>query len=506
MQEFFLSTEVPLDLDAKESGGARPRWVQVPDAGIEHPALQLSAGESLTLAAGLCPGPDARLLLRYGGAQPGLLAGGAATLGVSLVFDGHAERLGGLEIPAGKAGQAPREGMFDLAPYAGRTFALRVQVEAAPRLIRRGGPVALYEAVVAPVERMDNVRARAFHVERARAELAHFSTAYDHAMYQPPRVESDPSDHALRCRSLEDLLQTGPDDGTGPARPAIVEPGMPSDEGAPRQDAYHYAHHLLTRQLRAVPPDFHRRLRELAERKAGGPLRILSLCCGAARIEASFASALGVPAHWTLMDLNEGLLRSAAAAFPPGQSIELIAGNLNGIADYGERYDVILCVSGLHHIVELERVVGFIRDALVEGGEFWSIGEAIGRNGNRLWSHDQAAANAFFRQLPDRLRRNRHTGVVDESLPDVDYSTGTFEGIRSQDIEPLLSRRLQPVDLYRRNCFLWRLVDLSYADNYDMQDPADLEWLQRAVRAELAHFHDGGRPTELHGVFRRPAM
>lgn len=505
MQEFFLSTETALDPDAKESGD-RPRWGRVPHARIERPALLLAAGASLTLATGLRPGPDARLLLRYGAAQPGLLGGGAATLGVSMVVDGRAERLGGLEIPAGADGQAAREGMFDLAPYAGRTCALRLQVETPAKLIRRGGPVALYEAVVASLERMDNVRARAFHEERARAELAHFSTAYDHAMYQSPGVDASKADRAFRCRSLEELLRPDLGHEAAPAHAATTDGTALSDEGAPRQDAYHYAHHLLTRQLRAVPPDFHGRLREMAERKRDGPLRVLSLCCGAARIEASFASALGKHAHWTLMDLNEGLLRSAAAAFPEGQSIDLIAGNLNSIADYGERYDVILCVSGLHHIVELERVIGFIRDALVDDGEFWSIGEAIGRNGNRLWGRDHTVANAFFRQLPDRLRRNRHTSVVDESLPDIDYSTGTFEGIRSQDIEPLLSRHLQPVDLYRRNCFLWRLVDLSYADNYDMHDPADLQWLRRAVQAELAHFHDGGRPTELHGVYRRPTM
>lgn len=505
MQEYFLSTETVLDPGAKEPGD-RPRWEKVPHARIERPALLLAAGESLTLATGLCPGPDARLLLRYGAAQPGLLGGGAATLWVSLIVDGHAERLGGLQIPAGPDGQAAREVMFDLAPYTGRTCALRLQLEAPARLTRRGGPVALYEAVVASVERMDNVRARAFHEERARAELAHFSTAYDHAMYQSAEIGAGKADRAFRCRSLEGLLRPDPGHEAVTAHAATPDDRTLPDEGAPRQDAYHYAHHLLTRQLRAVPPDFHGRLREMAERKANAPLRVLSLCCGAARIEASFASALGMEAQWTLMDINEGLLRSAAAAFPEGQSVELIVGNLNAIADYGERYDVILCVSGLHHIVELERVIGFIRDALADDGEFWSIGEAIGRNGNRLWGRDRAAANAFFRQLPDRLRRNRHTGVVEESLPDIDYSTGTFEGIRSQDIEPLLSRYLHPVDLYRRNCFLWRLVDLSYADNYDMHDPADLQWLRRAVQAELAHFHDGGRPAELHGIFRRPTM
>ena len=151
----------------------------------------------------------------------------------------------------------------------------------------------------------------------------------------------------------------------------------------------------------------------------------------------------------------------------------------------------------------LERVLDFISAALADGGEFWSIGEAIGRNGNRLWGRAQDAANACFTSLPARLRRNHHTGVVDERLPDDDYGSGTFEGIRSQDILPLLTDRLDPVDVYRRNCFLWRLVNQAYNGNYDMSDPEDVARLQGFVLAELAHFRDGGRPTELHGVFRK---
>ena len=114
------------------------------------------------------------------------------------------------------------------------------------------------------------------------------------------------------------------------------------------------------------------------------------------------------------------------------------------------------------------------------------------------------AANASMRALPVRLRRNRYSGKVDDTLPDVDYSIGTFEGIRSQDITPLLFDHLDPVHLFRRNCFLWRLVDQTYNSNYDMQAEEDIACLQALVRAELAHFEGGGRPTELHAVFRKP--
>ena len=182
---------------------------------------------------------------------------------------------------------------------------------------------------------------------------------------------------------------------------------------------------------------------------------------------------------------------------------KLIVADLNEVEDFGERFDVVMCVSGLHHIIELERVADFIQQVLVDDGEFWSIGEAIGRSGNRLWQEEYAVANAFFRSLPERLRRNRLSREPDSDLPIADYSEATFEGIRSDEIEPLLSHRLEPVQLYRRNCFLWRLVDLAYADNYDLSSNEDVAWLQAAVRSELVHYRAGGRPTELHGVFRK---
>jgi SAM-dependent methyltransferase len=234
-----------------------------------------------------------------------------------------------------------------------------------------------------------------------------------------------------------------------------------------------------------------------------GPVRVLSLCAGAARFEAQFAAAAGAGARWTLLDLSEGLLREAARNFPEGITPTLVAADLNEVADFGERFDVVMCVSGLHHIVELERVVDFVHDVLVDDGEFWSIGEAVGRSGNRLFAGDYRVANAFFRGLPARLRRNRLGGEPDENLPNVDYSDATFEGIRSDEIEPLLAHRLEAVQVYRRNCFLWRLVDLAYADNYDLANADDIAWIHRAVDAELAHYRAGGHPTELHGVYRK---
>ena len=115
-----------------------------------------------------------------------------------------------------------------------------------------------------------------------------------------------------------------------------------------------------------------------------------------------------------------------------------------------------------------------INECLTPDGEFWSIGEQIGRNGNRLWPYAMLAANKAFKNLPERYRKNAHTGKIDESVPDDDFSIGCFEGIRSEELEMMLERYLLPIDVYKRNAFLWRLTDTTYCDNFNLEYGDDL--------------------------------
>lgn len=499
MHSFHLSTEWAGPA-GNSPGGQRVRWEILAHSGINRPAFIIGAGECVDMTPQLTLGTDSRLLMVFGLANPNL--DGNKTTARIVLSAGHGPglTLAELTLSGTSENSAPRAAVFDLAPYCGEHLRLRLETPADTSGHPDVGRIAIHELVVAPSDEIDAVRARAFNNERSANELAHFENVYHHQIYSRPDHDGpDSAKPLIECQSLEDWINEGlggDDQGQG------VQPKLPLPADIPyvHNDAYHYAHELLALNLKCRPPDYPARLQMLGKDK---PLRILSLCSGAARIEASFAATPGIEAAWTLMDINAGLLQNAAAAFPEKTPLQLVVGNLNEARFAGRKFDIILCVSGMHHIVELEKVCAFISDSLEVGGEFWSIGEAIGRNGNRLWPRDSAVANAFFRQLPERLRRNRVTGLIDADLPGADFSAATFEGIRSQDIEMLLSRRLEPVQLYRRNCFLWRIVDLAYAENYDMDSPEDIHWLQSAVIAELNHFRSGGLASEMHAVFRK---
>ena len=492
-----LSSDTQVEV---ECSALPARWMQIPHTGIARPAFVLQTGEHATFAPVLHIEAGDRVSVRCVAAHLRLRG---SLLRVWLQdMSGHQREVGTVPVAAGATGWTPRDAEFDLTPWAGMDCRLRIAVEAS-RPDADADWIAIIDLAVGAKERMPALRAAAFRSERAANEIAHFDQVYQHAMY----AVAERDDHRkAEVHTLHDLAQAARAMATDGTRPVTRHP-LPDELVARPTGAYDYAHRLLGLAIRATAPDFQGRLLELARHRAdmpdAGPVRVLSLCAGAARFEAQFAAAAGAGARWTLLDLSEGLLREAARNFPEGITPTLVAADLNEVADFGERFDVVMCVSGLHHIVELERVVDFVHDVLVDDGEFWSIGEAVGRSGNRLFAGDYRVANAFFRGLPARLRRNRLGGEPDENLPNVDYSDATFEGIRSDEIEPLLAHRLEAVQVYRRNCFLWRLVDLAYADNYDLANADDIAWIHRAVDAELAHYRAGGHPTELHGVYRK---
>ena len=268
------------------------------------------------------------------------------------------------------------------------------------------------------------------------------------------------------------------------------------------ENAFGYAHRMLQTLIPQSAPDFAGRLRELSQARGGKPVRWLSLCAGTASVEGTLLESADVPVELCLVDVNAGLLETAAMRMPANVVVERVQGNANEIGPELGAFDLVNITSGLHHLVELERVLGTIARMLHPDGEFWLIGEQVGRNGSRLWPEAVEKANEIFSSWPREKRLNHNSGRVDEVLPDVDCSSMSFEGIRSQDINDLLSRYFLPVDCYMRNAFLWRLVDVAYAANFDPMNEQDRRLLRHAVVEEALLWARGARGTELHGVFR----
>jgi len=375
-----------------------------------------------------------------------------------------------------------------LGSIAGKNGSFVLECHPGPQNDPTADHLAIYEFVISPKESLRLNRARAFMARRILNERKYFTAIYEHPMYNDSTV-SEPTEH--ECKTV----------------PSVSDPPV---------SVYGHAMELLNNRLDTIPPNFHDRLRNKvlcqAKTTAGNKrkLKIFSLCSGAARIEIDLIRQLPVGSvELTISDINADLLEGAKRKLSCFCEVNVLKCDINAITtgDTGEmNFDIIMCVSALHHIVELERLMEFVHCSLVDEGEFWVIGEYVGKNGNRLWPEAYTIANSFFKDLPEKYRLNKVSSAnphVDISLPDTDCSINVFEGIRSEDIEACLGRFFTPLSVHKYCCFLWRLFDLAYCDNYDLTCAGDLKIIQNAIDLELSHYYCGGRPTTLNGIYTK---
>ena len=433
------------------------------------------------------------------------------------------------------------EKQFELDSVAGMVGSFVVACISAPGVSSKEGELGLYEFVVGVEETLELNRARAFKQLRMRNEKANFDAYYQNVIFQsddqylifqsdeqnaPANPQgADPSEsrraHIGPGRRLANLFKRfgraiAGDRNTiaaSSSRPEGEEQSASPDSTGAKDNAFSYSHSLLVEKLGISPPSFGWRLQTklnefIADRGVNGnsKLRVLSLCGGAARIEAGLIGGLpGDHLELTLLDLNPDLLNTAKRRLSELCEVNCLLGDVNELDLQGDRFDIILCVSGLHHVVEMEHLIEGVAKGLADKGEFWSIGENIGRNGGRLWPDSYEVANTFFSKLDKKYRVNRMTGlVVDECLQDLDYSIGCFEGIRCESIEPNLLNYLSPIDVCKHNCIVWKLFSPTYSDNYDMGRPEDVALIHEAIDLDIGLLRRGGRPIELNGVYGLP--
>ncbi len=499
VNEFFLSEDIPNFIIENDdsSSGAKPLWVPVERHGAFRLALALGVGQ-------MAIGPLMRLSRDVSmSCELGSRIDAKDVEGFSFqtFFEPEGDRSARIILLEAPLSRDNKESNFtlDLSVLRDRRGHLGLRCFSPSGHFDLESKLAVINWVAGPDDRISLLSARRHQSRRIKTTLERFNASYDHAMY-----DYREADQGREAGSHLTKISLGP-------RPKSEEPiaaesllRLPSAKALEGEDVYRYAHRVLC-SLIPTQPNFPKRIRSVHERE-GRPVRILSLCSGAAGIERKMIADAGCPVEITLFDLNENLMQKATAALSSVAQILAVLGDVNVISaeQFGNlTFDVAMFVSGLHHVVEIEHVVQTVTELLVPKGEFWVIGEAIGRNGNQLWPEALDAANRMFSLLPERFRRNAFTGNVDSTVPETDFSANSFEGIRSEEIESLLLRYLDPVEMWRRNCFLWRLVNPAYFPNYDLNNQEDRYIVLSLVAAEYNLWKKGGRPTESHSIYRR---
>lgn len=139
-------------------------------------------------------------------------------------------------------------------------------------------------------------------------------------------------------------------------------------------------------------------------------------------------------------------------------------------------YCGIMAHQSLHHVVELERLLNSIRRALHMDGVFITS-DMIGRNGHMRWPEALEIVNAIWAFMPDRFKHNRLLKRFEETYHNHDCSKDGFEGIRSQDILPLLVKTFHFERFVAYGNIPDVFIERCFGHNFSPDDPKDIAFV-----------------------------
>ncbi|MCA0297425.1 MAG: class I SAM-dependent methyltransferase [Proteobacteria bacterium] len=247
---------------------------------------------------------------------------------------------------------------------------------------------------------------------------------------------------------------------------------------------------------------------EIARRAAelGGEVVVLSLGSGDCEFERSVHELLPseVRARWTCTDLNPVVTQHAGRVLRKhghGDAFSFQTLDLNLEFVQG-KYDVVMINHALHHFLNLEFIFEGIRRCLKPGGRIL-VSDMVGRNGHMRWPEALGVVQSLWASLPDEYRFNNHAKCI-EGLAFNNYdctSNGDFEGVRAQDILPLLLRSFNFEKFVGFGNIPDVFLDRAYGPNFTPARDFDLRFI-RLCEDLNNHLIDGGyiKPTMMIGV------
>jgi hypothetical protein len=160
-------------------------------------------------------------------------------------------------------------------------------------------------------------------------------------------------------------------------------------------------------------------------------------------------------------------------------------------------YDIAIANHSLHHFVELEMMFQKTHECLSDEGYFLA-NDMIGRNGHMLWPEALELVQAFWSLLDDKHKWNCQLQRFEPTFQNWNCSVEGFEGIRAQDILPLL------VKTFHFECFvgfaniITVFVDRSFGHNFDVNDPRDCYFIDVVAQID-EYFIESGKlkPTQM---------
>lgn len=268
----------------------------------------------------------------------------------------------------------------------------------------------------------------------------------------------------------------------------------------PKCQAFGFSHpdELFVNHLEAA-------LRESSQR------RFISIGSGNCDMEVRLAKTLKARGHGDFviecLDINLTMLERGQE-LAKREGVEGMIAPLRG--DFNlwrpqHAYGVVIANQSLHHVVELEHLFDAVKDAIGADGRFVTA-DMIGRNGHQRWPEALALIQELWKDLPKEQRYNRLLGRQEDKFLDWDYSISGFEGIRAQDILPLLVERFHFQMFLPFGNLIDPFTDRAFGYNFDAKSERDRVFIDRVHACDEEEMLAGRiKPTHMMAVLRNSA-
>ncbi|MFA7290300.1 MAG: methyltransferase domain-containing protein [Melioribacteraceae bacterium] len=189
--------------------------------------------------------------------------------------------------------------------------------------------------------------------------------------------------------------------------------------------------------------------------------------------------------HFTGLDINQTMVERGNKSLKESNifNMEYKVGDFN-YPKFEKKYDFFFANHSLHHVTELENLFSAIAENSNEDMIFL-INDMIGRNGHVLWDGTKEAVQMIWNNLDEKYRYNAYSKEYDQEVMDHDCSSEGFEGIRAEDIVPLLNNYFD-FDTYLPFSFIIsRFIDRAYGHNYNVENSKDIEVINKIIDLEI---------------------
>lgn len=250
---------------------------------------------------------------------------------------------------------------------------------------------------------------------------------------------------------------------------------------------------------------------DILRHTTSGDARFLSLGAGDCKHEITIVKELksrGLDGFkLECLELSETLLQMGRRMAEENGVSELMVLSQVDLNEWspGREYAGVLAHHALHHFVNLDRIFSNVIQCIGTTGIFATC-DVIGRNGHLLWPETLSLIESIWSSLPIEKQFHHQLKKTYEAFPNHDCSAKGFEGIRAQDILPLLVKNFHFEYFLGYGGLTDPFVGRGFGDNWRPESVEDrmfidLVQLMNDTLCDIGYL----KPTRMMGVLRHPS-